>query len=82
MLLKYKDHINDMRLHIFVHSSNCYSFTFLAITSLIFAAQKAITYHWKCNRITNVLSTINDHYSDDFNIKNWQELNFGKIRCQ
>ena len=55
-------------------SSNCYSLTFLAIKSLIFVAQKVITYHWKGNRITNVLSTINDHYSEDFNIKNGKNL--------
>ena len=64
-----------MRLYIFVDSSNCCSFTFLAIKSLIFVAQKAITYHWKGNRITNVLSTINDRYFDDSNIKKWQKLN-------
>ena len=36
----------------------------------IFAAQNVITYHWKGNRINNVLSTITDHYSDDLNIPN------------
>ena len=67
-----------MRLYIFVDSSNCYSLTFLAIKALIFIAQKVITYHWKGNRMTNVLSTINDHYSDDLNFKNGKNGFLGK----
>ena len=39
---------------------------FLAITSPIFAAQKVITYHWKGNLITNVMSTINYRHYDYF----------------
>ena len=71
-------HITDMRLYIFVDSSNCYSLTFLAIKALIFIAQKVITYHWKGNRITNVLSTINGHLSDDLNVKNGKNWILGK----
>jgi len=45
----------------------------------MFAAQNVITYHWIGNQITNVLSTIIDHYSGDLNIKSgkkefWKNL--------
>ena len=37
-------------------------FTIVAIKSLIFAAQKVITFHWMVNEITYVMSAINhDH---------------------
>ena len=44
--------------------------TFLAIKSLIFGAQKVITYRWKGNRITHSMGTINYHHYDDFIIQN------------
>ena len=69
--INFKFAISDMQLCIFVDTSNCYLFTFLVKKkSLIFAAQKLITYDWKGNRTTNALSTINDHYSDDLNTQN------------
>jgi len=73
------DHISDMQLCIFVDSSNCYPFTFLVKKPLIFAAQKLIAYHWKGNRTTNALSTINDHYSDNLNTKNGKNWILEKI---
>ena len=68
--IHFKFAISDMQLCISVDTSNCYPFTFLVKKPLIFAAQKLIAYHWKGNRTTNALSTINDHYSDDLNTKN------------
>ena len=74
-----QDHISDMQLCIFMDSSSCYPVTFLAQNSLIIAAQKSTTNHWKGNWITTVLSIINDYYSDGLNIeKKRQKLNFGK----
>ena len=36
--------------------------TFLVIKSIIFVAQKVVRYHWKGNRITYVMITINHHH--------------------
>ena len=59
-----------LRVFIFRKCSNPPILTFLSIKSPIFAAQRVITYHWKGNRITYVMSTSNDQNYDDFNNKN------------
>ena len=47
--------------------------TFLSIKSPIFVAQKVMTYHWKGNRLTYVMSTSNDQYYAYFSDKKWQK---------
>ena len=62
------------RVFSFRKCSNPPILTFSSIKSTISAAQKVITYHWKGNRITYVMSTSNHRYYDNFtnkNGKNW-----------
>ena len=63
-----------LRVFIFRKCSNPPILTFLSIKSPISAAQKVITYQWKGNWITYVMSTSNDqyyHYFNNKNGKNW-----------